>query len=93
MTMDYSPWLEREIWPFLKVAISPKSEKPHPPKFVYMHVTSIPTCMNFLSQFQLIKFFDDHGVTSKVIDSSNNTGNIVTRNKTVLLQTIMFPGC
>ena len=24
MTMDYSPWSEREIWPFLKVAISPK---------------------------------------------------------------------
>ena len=22
MTMDYSPWSEREIWPFLKVAIS-----------------------------------------------------------------------
>ena len=21
MTMDYSPWSEREIWPFLKVAI------------------------------------------------------------------------
>ena len=62
MTMDYSPWSEREIWPFLKVVISPKSEKPHPPKLVYMHVTSIPTCMNFLSQFQLIKFFDDHGL-------------------------------
>ena len=61
MTMDYSPWSEREILPFLKVVISPKSEKPHPPKLVYMHVTSIPTCLNFLSQFQLIKFFDDHG--------------------------------
>ena len=24
MTMDYSPWSERENWPFLKVAISPK---------------------------------------------------------------------
>ena len=24
--------------------------------------TSIPTCMNFLSQFQLIKFFNDHGL-------------------------------
>ena len=23
MTMDYSPWVERETWPFLKVAISP----------------------------------------------------------------------
>ena len=25
--MDYSPWSEREIWPFLKVAISPKTEE------------------------------------------------------------------
>ena len=25
--MDYSPWSEREIWPFLKAAISPKAEK------------------------------------------------------------------
>ena len=74
MTMDYSPRLEREIWPFLKVAISPKSEKPHPPKLVYMHVTSIPTCLNFLSQFQLIKFFDDHGLGKgnlAIFESSN----------------------
>ena len=26
MTMDYSPWSEREIWPFLKVPISLKPE-------------------------------------------------------------------
>ena len=26
MTMDYSPWSEREIWPFLRVAVSPKPE-------------------------------------------------------------------
>ena len=62
MTMDYSPWSEREIWPFLKVAISPKPEKSRPPKLVCMHLTSTPTCMNFLSQFQTIKFFDDHGL-------------------------------
>ena len=62
MTMDYSPWSEREIWPFLKVAISPKPKKPHPPKLVCMHVTSIPTCINFLSQFRSIEFFDDHGL-------------------------------
>ena len=57
-----SPWSEREILTFLKVVISPKPKKPHPPKLVYMHGTSIPTCLNFLSQFQLIKFFDDHGL-------------------------------
>ena len=62
MTMDYSPWVEREIYPFLKVAVTPKPEKPHPPKLVYMHVTSRPTCMNFLSRFRSIKFFDDHGL-------------------------------
>ena len=60
--MDYSPWSEREIWPFLKVPISPKLEKSRPLKLVYMHYTSIPTFMNFLSQFHLIKFFDDHGL-------------------------------
>ena len=25
--MDYSPWSEREIWPFLRVAISPKQKR------------------------------------------------------------------
>ena len=60
--MDYSPWSERENWPFLKVPISPKVEIPRPPKLVYMHVTSTPICMNFLSRFQSIKFFDDHGL-------------------------------
>ena len=56
MTMDYSPWSEREIWPFLKVAISPKPKRSQPPKLVCMHFTSIPICMNFLSRFRLIKF-------------------------------------
>ena len=62
MTMDYSPWVEREIWPFLKVAVSSKPERSRPPKLVCMHVTSISTCMNFLSRFRSIKFFDDHGL-------------------------------
>ena len=62
LTMDYSPWSEREIWPFLKVAISPKPEWRHPSKLMCMHDTLTPTCMNFLSQFQMIKFFDDHGL-------------------------------
>ena len=61
MTMDYSPWVQREIWSFLKVVVSPKLERPRPPKLVCMHVTSILTCMNFLGQFRSIKFFDDHG--------------------------------
>ena len=47
MTMDYSPWSEGEFWSFLNVAISPKQNKLHPPKLVCMHLTSIPTCINF----------------------------------------------
>ena len=46
----------------LKVAIYPKPKRSCRPKLVCMHLTSIPICMNFLSQFQLIKFFDDHGL-------------------------------
>ena len=65
MTMDYSPCPEREIWPFLKVATSPKPRRPRPPKLVCMHFTSIPTCMNFLSQFRLIEFFDDLSKTEE----------------------------
>ena len=36
-----------EILPFLKVAISPKSEKSRPPKLVCLHLTSTPTSLNF----------------------------------------------
>ena len=57
MTMDYSPWSEREIWPFLKVAVSPKPKRSHPPKLVCMHLTSIYSCMNFLSRFRSIEIF------------------------------------
>ena len=64
MTIDYiySPWPEREIWPFLRVAVSSKPEVLCPPKSVYMYVISTHTCVNFLSQFQSIQFFDDHGL-------------------------------
>ena len=71
MTMDYSPWVERENWPFLKVAVSLKPEKSHPPKLVCMYVTSTTTCMIFLSQFRLIKFFDDHGLYSPWVEREN----------------------
>ena len=46
-------------------AVSPKPKRHCPPKLVCMLVTSIPTCMKFLSRFQLIKFFDDHGQKGK----------------------------
>ena len=64
--MDYSPWSEREIWPNLKLILSSKPERPRPPKLVRMHLASTPTCINFLSRFQAIKFFDDHGLQSMV---------------------------
>ena len=56
MTMDYSPWVERENWPFLKVAISPKPEKSHPPQLVYMYVTSRLICMNFKADSKQLNF-------------------------------------
>ena len=54
--------IKRGNMTIFKRAISPKPERPHPLKFVCMQLTSIPTCMNFLSQFRSIKFFDDHGL-------------------------------
>ena len=71
MTMDYSSWSEREIWPFLRVAVSPKIERPRPPKLVHMCVTSRPTCMNFLSRFRSIKYFDDHGLIANLKEREN----------------------
>ena len=47
-----------------KGTITSKPEELRPPKLVCMHLTSTPTCMNFLSQFQATKFFDDHGLYS-----------------------------
>ena len=46
----------------LKVVVSPKLKRSHPPKLVHLHLTSISTCMNFLNLFRAIKFFDDHGL-------------------------------
>ena len=51
--------VRRRNWPFLRVAVSLKPESHRPPKLVCMLVTSIFTCLNFLSRFQSIKFFDE----------------------------------
>ena len=61
----YSPWSEREIWLFLRITVSPKPKRTHPPKLAYMYVTSMSTCINFFGQFRSIKFFDDHGLCRK----------------------------
>ena len=34
-----------------------ETKKPGLPKLACMHLTSIPTCMNYLSRFYLIQFF------------------------------------
>ena len=41
-----------------KGVISPKPERPHPPKLVCMHFRSTSTCMNFLSQFYFLTPMD-----------------------------------
>ena len=73
--MDYSPWSEREIWPILKVAISPKPKKLCPPNLVCMHFTFTPIGMNFMSRFISLNFFADHGLFRKgnlaICESSN----------------------
>ena len=43
----------KEIWPFLKVAISSKPEKVHPPKLICMHLTSSYTCMIFFESISI----------------------------------------
>ena len=73
MTMDSSPWVEREIWSFLKVAVSPKPKRSHPPKLVHMHNSSILTCINLLSRFRLIKFFHIYGLLANFISETEET--------------------
>ena len=34
-----------------KLILSPKPERPHPPKLVYMHLTSAPICMKIFNRF------------------------------------------
>ena len=64
----WSPWTivhgpKGKFGRFLKVAISPKLERPRPPKSVCMYLTSIPTCINFLSRFRSIEFFHFYGLS------------------------------
>ena len=75
--MDYSPWSERKIWPFLKEAISPKPERPCPPKLVCMHLTSTPTCMNFLSRFYSVLFLTLMGYSPLSKSTKNTIGSLV----------------
>ena len=49
----------------LKGAKYLKPERPGQPKLVYMHYTSTPTCMNFLSQFYQFLYFDTQPMARK----------------------------
>ena len=46
MTMDYSPWSKGKIWPFFKVAVSPKLVKklPNWPKLTPSKITHYIHC-------------------------------------------------
>ena len=57
MTMDYSPWLEREIWSFLKVAVSPKPVRSCPPKLVCMHFDINPYLRDFFEPLPIDSIF------------------------------------
>ena len=48
--------VRRENWLFLKVAVSPKPERHHPPKLVCMYVTSISTRINFWADSYQLNF-------------------------------------
>ena len=63
VTMDKS-MVWKKIWPLLKVAISLKLKRSRPQKLVYVHLTSIPTCIDFLSRFYSIQFFVTMGLSS-----------------------------
>ena len=93
MTMDYSPWSEREIWLFLKVAISPKPKRSRPPKLVCMLVTCVYTCMNFLSRFRSIKFFDDHGSMVRKGNLVIFEGSNISKTEEVTLTKIGVHAC
>ena len=45
MTMDYSPWSEREIWLFLSVAVSLKAGEATPTK-IGVHACNINTYLH-----------------------------------------------
>ena len=62
MTMDYSPWFEREIWLFLKSAKrshNSETEEGMPTK-IGLHAFHVTLYMHEF--FQPILFFDPHGL-------------------------------
>ena len=61
MTMDdiYSPWSEREIWPFLKGAKSQKSKRPYPPKIdahAYLIILKVFVCFSMFTYPSLFTY-------------------------------------
>ena len=48
---------KKEIRSNLKVAISPKLERPCPQKLLCMHITLAPKCINFLANSNQFYFY------------------------------------
>ena len=71
MTMDYSLWVERENWPFLRVAISPKPGKVH-----HHHIAAL----NF-EKIVLLIFFKRHKPSNKVTKCASEMVRKVQKNK------------
>ena len=46
-----------------KGAITPKPERPHPPKLVCMHFTSSSTCINFLNRKGNLAVFESSNIS------------------------------
>ena len=59
MTMDYSPWSEREIWLFLKGAKSQKPKRPYPPKIgahAYLIILKVFVCFSMFTYPSLFTY-------------------------------------
>ena len=59
MTTDYSPWSEREIWPFLKGAKSQKPKMPYPPKIgahAYLIILKVFVCFSMFTYPSLFTY-------------------------------------
>ena len=61
-----SPWSEREIWQFLKVAINISETGKMTPTKIGVHACDINPYMHEFFEPILIKFFDDHGQKGKL---------------------------
>ena len=71
---DYSPWSEREIWPFLKGAKSQKPKRPYPPKIgahAYLIILKVFVRFSMFTYPSLFTYcFESLNVYHNVLSSS-----------------------